>query len=815
MHKGLTSIQAADLIRTIGPNKISEQRNFSLIKKTLAEFFGFLNLLLLAAAVLSYIVGHFPDAILILLIVILNTLTSVWQETKAENTLNELKKLNYSLVRTMRDGVEVLLSSDKLVPGDLVFVEVGDKIPADGVVVETLNLEINESALTGESVSVYKKTGEKDHQNVHAGTMVSAGRANIKITTTGNNTRFGQISQTLKNISETNTPLQRQIKDLSIKLGGLAVAASTVIYFIGISSGQDKFTMFFTGISAAVALVPEGLPSIILITLAVGIKRMAIQKAVVRKMLAIEGLGSVNVICTDKTGTLTEGRMNVDKLWFEGTEYDSIDFRLKLAQKNAERIIDTMVLVNTSSLAHKVDHSEVEVLGDPTEGALLMYARDLGFDAETHRAGFKVLDEFSFDQTSKTMSSVVHSAHETIGLIKGSPERLVSQASHMIKHGELIAIKEIDRQILVAAYEKMAAQGLRVLGFGYKHLEVAKRYDREDVESGITILGFAGLADPPKPEAKVAIQKAKMAGIRTVMITGDNELTAMNIAVRLGLAVEGDEVILGRDLEKFSDEQLAKLLSKVQVFARTNPEDKLRIVKAYQAMNNIVAVTGDGVNDSLALKQAEIGIAMGKKGTEVAKEAADIVITDDNYATIIKAIEEGRTIYVNVLKSIRYLVSTNIAEVLTILFTLVAGLPSPLLPVQILWINLISDGLPAIALSLDDKDPDAMNRSPRVKTEKLLDKYTILQLFGIGIIVAAFTFAVFWWHTQNESPIEVARAWTFTALILMQLAVAFIIHGKKSPSLKLIGATAITLAVQAIILFTPALHSVFKIGKIW
>jgi P-type Ca2+ transporter type 2C len=814
-HKGLTTTEAKALFQQYGPNKISDGRKFNMAGKFFRELFSLLNALLIAAAVVSYFVGDATDAVLILLIVVLNTTVSVWQEFKAEKTLEELKKLNNTLVRTLRDGSEVLISSELLVPGDIIHLETGDKIPADGIILDSYNFEVNESALTGESVAVYKKAGEPDHNNVFSGTLASSGRATVKIIGTGLNTRFGRIAQTLKTIEETDTPLQKQIKDLALKLGALAVVASFLIYVVGINFGHDKITMFLTGVSTAVAMVPEGLPSIILITLAIGVKRMAAQRAVVRKMVSIEGLGSINVICTDKTGTLTQGKMTVSKIWYDGKTLTSAEFKPLIKHKYAKKMVDAMLFVNTASLAYKIDHGSVDVLGDPTEGALLLLGRDLGYNPDIYKNEKLIVDEFSFDQNLKTMSTVINQDGKFTGLIKGSPERLVANATHMVRGGEAVLLRDLDKQKLIQAYRDLAAKGLRVLGFGFKHLPETKHFDRSEVESEIIFLGFMGLADPPRPEARDAILKAHQAGIRTVMITGDNELTAMSIAQELGLATLGDEVILGKDLEKFSDEQLAQLIQRVKVFARTNPEDKLRIVKAFQALGQIVAVTGDGVNDALALKQAEIGIAMGKKGTDVAKEAADIVITDDNYATIVKAVEEGRSIFDNVLKSIRYLISTNLAEVLTIILALILGLPSPLLPVQILWINLVSDGLPAIALALDPKDPNAMSRMPRAKNKKLLDSKSLGLLFGIGITVAFLSFVAFWWHMENSGNLTLARSWVFTVLILLQMIVAFIIHGRKTPNNKLIMAVVLTLVIQGVILSVPSLHPIFKIQNLW
>jgi len=815
-HKGLTNHEAKAMLNEVGPNTITEDRSFRVLNLILHEFFSLLNLMLLLAAGVSIYIEHLADAFLIMLIVVLNSGVSFWQEYKAEQTLHELKRLSPSSVRVIRDSREISIPAEAVVPGDTVLLETGDKVPADATVVESLNLEVNESMLTGESIPVYKKAGEPEHDMVYGGTLVAAGRATVRVTATGRDSKFGKIAQTLNRLEETPTPLQIQIRSLAYTLAGLSIFFSAMIYALGVYMGYDTFDMFLTAVSSTVAMVPEGLPSIILITLAVGVKRMAVKKVVVRKLLAIEGLGSVSVICTDKTGTLTRGEMRVAQVYFNGSLHSPSEFR-HLDTAHARKILDVAVVVNTAGLAYKFDHGNVTVLGDTTEGALLMFARELGIDYEIHRTKCKVLDEFSFDQKLKSMSVVCNIGGSVEALVKGSPERIIKSSTRYFEDGKVKLMDPAGRQRMVEAYERLSHKGYRVLAVAYKdRLVHSKKYNREQVESDLICLGFIALSDPIRPEAKGAIMAAKRAGIRTVMITGDNQNTAMAIAQDLGMAQDGDEVVLGQDLEKVTDEELGAILSKVTVFARTNPEDKLRIVSSFQRMGYNVAVTGDGVNDSLALKQAEIGIAMGKKGTDVAKEAADIVITDDNYATIVAAIEEGRTIYDNVHKAIRYLLSTNIGEISTILIALIIGLPSPLLPVQILWINLASDGLPALALALDPKDPNALLRSPRPRGEPLLGFRRLAALVAIGLAVAAVSLAVYYAVYKSSGDLVLARTWVFTVIIPLQMLVAFGIHGfRKTPNIKLIGAVAITLVSQAIILYFPVFHKAFGLTSIF
>lgn len=813
--KGLTTTEASKLRAQYGPNQISETHSLNILAQLMGQIFSLLNILLIVAAGVSLFIADYTDAFLILSIVVLNGVLSFWQEYKAEKTLEELKKLSPTFARTMRDGKEILLNAELLVPGDIITLEVGDKIPADGMVVESVNFEINESILTGESVPVYKKPNEAEHDQVYSGTLAAAGRAKVRIIKIGDETKFGKIAKTLGELKETETPLQTQIRKLAANLGILAVAMSATIYIVGVSLGYDSLEMFLTAVTSAVALVPEGLPSIMLITMAVGVTRMAQKRAIVRKLVAIEGLGSVNIICTDKTGTLTQGRMTVHNLWINGKTFVAEEFK-HANNESAKKILDAMILVNTSSLVNRFSKHSTEVLGDTTEGALLLFARQIGMDYELHREQGQILDEFSFDQNSKSMSVAWKRDGKVIGLVKSAPEFMIKNSSKILVDNHVVNLDEAGKQKLIEAYEHLAGKGYRVLGFGYKtDIQEKDKYDRSEIESEIIFTGLAALSDPLRPEVKHAIKSATAAGIRSVMITGDNQLTAMTIAKELGLATDADSAMTGADIQRMDDAELKSALDQVKVFARTNPEDKLRIVRAFQEIGLSVALTGDGVNDALALKQAEIGIAMGKKGTDVAKEAADIVITDDNYATIISAIEEGRTIYDNVVKAIRYLLSTNMGEILSILIALIIGLPAPLLPAQILWINLVSDGLPALALAVDPKNPNSMQKKPRAKDSKIIN----LRVFGlltiIGLIVSGITLTIYWYVLSTTDDLVLARSYAFTSLIVLQMAVAFVIHGRGKFNFNLLGAVILTLILQFIIMTTPQLHSIFEIKKLW
>jgi P-type Ca2+ transporter type 2C len=816
-YKGLATAEAKRLLLEHGYNRITQKHGYKHLSQLVSQLFSVLNLLLISAAIISFLVSHYTDAYFILAIVVLNTAISFWQEFKAEQTLIKLKELTPSKVRALRDGKEILINSDLLVPGDFVVIEVGDKIPADGILIDASHFEVNESALTGESAPVFKMPEEADHNIVYSGTIASSGRSLIKIVKTGNNTKFGQIAKTLEEIKETKTPLQTQINKLAVSLGGIAVLCSALIYIIGSSLGFDRLEMFLIAISSAVALVPEGLPSILLITMAIGVKRMAQKKAVVRKLLAIEGLGSVNVICTDKTGTLTQGRMLAQSLYLNGRILASRQFKQLTETEAGRMILASMVIVNTASLTFRLNSETPEVLGDTTEGALLLLARQIGIDYDMFRQKAVMLDEFSFDQARKSMSVICRLDERLLALIKGAPEFLLSRSSRININGKVTPLNDKEKQKLVKTYEELALKGYRMLAFGYKDNIVPKSgFNRDDAENNVTFLGFAALMDPLRKEVAQSIKTAKSAGIRSVMITGDNELTSMTIARQLGLIREGDEAILGKDLKNASDQDLMGLIEKIKVFARVDPEDKLRIVRAFQKSGFSVAVTGDGVNDALALKQAEIGVAMGKKGTDVAKEAADIVIMDDNYSTIISAVEEGRVIYDNIIKAVRYLLSTNIGEIFTILFALILGLPAPLLPVQILWINLVSDGLPALALAVDPQDPSAMKRKPRQKEQNILNFHSLLLLLLIGTVVSVICLIIYVTVLRNTNDLVLARTWTFTSLIFLQMIVAFLIRGFRSKfNYNLLLAVLLTLFIQFLIIAIPAFHPWFKITRIW
>lgn len=716
--KGLTQAQAEQFLEQYGLNVISEPPKKNFIIKLFEQFNNFLTMLLLGAAVFSFFLGEGVDGILIIAIVVLNAFFGLYQEAKAEESLKALKQMTVTKVRVIRDGQQIEIDSKFLVPGDIVYIEEGIKIPADGTVIQSINLEINEAALTGESLAVLKK--EKDE--LFSGTIVSKGRGMLQIEKTGDLTKFGQIAKNLSTIVEGQTPLQKKLSDLTRFIGIGGIILSILVFVISLIEGSGYFPAFLLAVSLAVAVVPEGLPAVMTITLAIGMKRMAGKKAILRKLSAIEALGSITLIATDKTGTLTTNKMQVKEIYTDEKKYG--DNELPEADNHPFKLMTlNSVLCSTASLVYVHDHGSWDVLGDPTEGALLYMVQRKGLDYKEIREEWKLVNENPFDSVTKMMTVTVKEDKRkgnTYTFSKGAPESILSRSKKILVGTKEKAITPSERNKIEKVVEKWAGQGLRVLAFSYN--------------DGV-FLGMVAIHDAPRPEVNDAIAKAKKAGIKIIMVTGDSEKTAEAIGVTTGLINDGDDILTGTQVEEYSDEELIKILPKVKIFARTNPFQKHRIVKLYQSMGEVVAVTGDGVNDAIALKQADVGVAMGLVGTDVARETADMVITDDNFATIVTAVEEGRGIINNIKNAIKYLLSCNVSEAIALIIGLILGLPTLFFPIQLLYINLVTDGLPALMLSFSPRDPNIMSITPE-KEMVLLKKRDQLYIFWVGIIGA-------------------------------------------------------------------------------
>ncbi|MBI4079477.1 MAG: cation-translocating P-type ATPase [Candidatus Levybacteria bacterium] len=783
MEKGLTTDQAKAAAEKFGRNEIIAKKIVSPLVIFFSQFPTVLNGIMAIAGVFSLIIRDFVDGIFIFAVLFLNAVVGFIQEYKAERSLEKLMNFIKPASRVMRDGKEVRLATAELVPGDIVILSEGDRIPADGTLAAHEDIEIDEAILTGESLPVAKKT----HDEVYNGTLVIKGKAHLLVEKIGMQTKFGQIAETLADVQADKTPLRTRLDQLGKVLSAIAILTAFLLIPIGITQERALFPLVLLAISISVAAVPQSLPTVVTIALAIGTHRMAKKNAIVRKMPAVETLGSVQIILVDKTGTLTQNVMRVKKYWTRKKE----DF---------PDLIRACILGNTASLIQKTNNKGYDVVGDRTDGALLLFAKNEMEKIKTEKG--KIVDEFVFDPDTKTVTTVVKDGAHTNVFVRGAPEAILTQSKLPIS----------EKEHITKLFEEHAKEGLRIIGFA-KKTEEHKNISRSHLEQHLTFLGFVGIYDPPRNEATEAVHKAKTAGIRTIMVTGDNEFTALSIARDVGLIEKDEDVITGDELKKLSDDELESIIDHARIFARSKPEDKLRLVNILKKKGAIVGVTGDGVNDALALKRADVGIAMGKSGTDVAKEASDIVLTDDNFATLVHAVEEGRTIYNNILKATTYLVSGNLAELSLVFFATLFGLPSPLLPTQILWINLVTDGLPALALASDTKDPTLLSNLPRDPKQPILTGNRLLFIAVVGFGLATTLLIIFTLLLATHSE-TVSRTITFNLLVFLHLLLAFAVRGRTGVFTNrfLVYALLGTLALQLIISTVPFLQNVFHLG---
>lgn len=763
---GLTSLQAKELLLKYGPNVLPQKGGTSALKIFLGQLKNPFSAVLIIAVLLSLFVGDKIDASLIGAILILNTILGFYQEYKASKELEALRSFEVVTARVIRDGKEVEITASDIVPGDIIILEAGDKVPADGEVVESFSLEINESILTGESLPVIKSI--KDNQ-LFLGTTVIAGRGKFKVLQTGIRTRFGKIAQTLTEVKDEKTPLEISLSKLIKGISLFVLLISLLVFTVRYMQGFELTEVILISISLLVSAVPEGLPAVVTIVLALGVHRMYQRKALVRKMIAVESLGAATVILSDKTGTLTKNEM-----------------RVQLVKSTHEQdLLKCAVLCNSANLILKEDSGGFDILGDTTEGALLLWAKDKNIEIDILRSEGKLLEEIPFSLKTRKMTVFWDHGNSKVSYTKGAPEVVLKE----------VKLSDAEFEKWEKEYQKMASKGLRVLAFA--------KNDK--------LLGLIGIADQIREEAKEAIRLAKQAGIKVCMVTGDNDLTAKAVSEELGLLSEGDEVLTGAQLNLMSDEELKQRLGKITVYARIAPEDKLRLTRAYQSIGEVVAVTGDGVNDSLALKQSQVGVSMGKIGSDVAKEASDIVLLDDNFATLIAAVEQGRLIYANILKVIKFLLTTNLSEVLLISIASLLALPSPLLPTQILWINFVSDGIPALSLGFDSASSNLMKVPPR-RESNILGLSMIRYILIGGVLIALVCLANFY-LVDSYFGIQAARASTFTLIIVLQMILPFIIrrHHSIVSNKKLLISVILVFVMQGLILTIPELRAIFKI----
>ncbi|PGT86609.1 MULTISPECIES: calcium-translocating P-type ATPase, SERCA-type [Bacillaceae] len=837
---GLTSKEVQKRTQKFGLNELKEADRPSAIIIFLSQFKDFMVLVLLAATLISGLLGEYIDAIAIIAIVVVNGVLGFFQERKAERSLEALKELSAPQVNVLRNGQWEKILSKELVPGDIVKFSSGDRIGADMRLLDTKSLEVEESALTGESLPVQKSTqpiaGEEvglgDLTNmVFMGTLITRGSGIGVVIGTGMNTAMGQIADLLQNAETMETPLQRRLEQLGKILIVVALALTVLVVGIGVIQGHDLYNMFLAGVSLAVAAIPEGLPAIVTVALSLGVQRMIKQKSIVRKLPAVETLGCASVICSDKTGTMTQNKMTVthiwsgDKVWnVTGTGYHPHGEFLYDDQqvdvnntRTLQQILTFGSLCNSASIIESEGQYRLD--GDPTDGALVVSAMKAGIKRETLQKNFEVVDEFPFDSTRKMMSVVVKDkSGNRFVVTKGAPDVLLGVSSNILWNERQEVLNSKYEGKVKHAIESLASQALRTIAVAFKPLKSTDKINSSfEAEKDLVFIGLQGMIDPPRPEVKQAVKECRDAGIKTVMITGDHVITAKAIAKQLNILPHNGKVMEGKELSNLSVDELETIVDDVYVFARVSPEHKLKIVKALQNRGHIVAMTGDGVNDAPAIKAADIGISMGITGTDVAKEASSLVLVDDNFATIKSAIKEGRNIYENIRKFIRYLLASNVGEILVMLFAMILALPLPLVPIQILWVNLVTDGLPAMALGLDQPEGDLMRRKPRHPKEGVFARGLGWKVISRGFLIGIVTLAAFMIvYYRNPDELAYAQTIAFATLVMAQLIHVFDCRSEKSifernpfGNIYLIGAVISSILLMLVVIYYPPLQPIF------
>ncbi len=882
INTGLDNEQIQEKINKYGENKLKEKKKKSLAIKFLEQFKDFMIIVLIIAALISGAVGiaegeGITDTIIILIVVIVNAIIGVTQENKAEKSLEALQKLSSHAAKVIRNGELIVIPSSNLVPGDIVVLETGDYVPADLRIIEAINLKSQEASLTGESVPVEKNAERIEQDKVDIGdrnnmlfssSLITYGRGKGIVVETGMNTQVGKIAGILSETGDNETPLQNRLNKLGKTLGIVALLICVVIFIIGILYGKNWIQMFMTAVSLAVAAIPEGLAAVSTIVLAIGVQRMVKKNAIVKKLPAVETLGSSTVICSDKTGTLTQNKMTVQKIF---TDNEIMDIEtLEKVDTDITKISELERLVHISMLCNDTKiTTENKLTGDPTETALVDMGFKLAFEPSIYEQ-YPRISELPFDSERKLMTTVHKVGEKYLVYTKGGVDELLARCNSYIVDGNIKQDLQEYKNVISRKNEEMAKEALRVLAFGYKELDhIPSKEEIKYIEKDLIYVGMVGMIDPPRQEAKLAVEKCKKAGIKTVMITGDHKITAIAIAKKLGILENEDEAITGSELEKMSQEDLEKNVRKYSVYARVSPEHKVRIVKAWQKNGEIVAMTGDGVNDSPALKTADIGCSMGMVGTDVAKEASDVILTDDNFATVVSAVEEGRRIYDNILKAIQFLLSSNVGEIVVLfvailitpwlgkIFNIDINLIEVLLPIHILWINLVTDSLPALALAFDPAEKDIMERKPIDSKKGIFTKGMSLRVIYQGIMIGLITLAAFIiglatpedklptmlqyenkiisveeiqnidevlanggkYIEKQEVKVEIGQAMAFTVLALSELVHVFNIRNNKKSIFKtgilgnpkLLLAVGVSAILMLVILIVPALRHIFSI----
>lgn len=809
MIPGLTTREAEKRMKNFGLNELQHKKKASPIIIFLSQFNDFMVWVLIGATIISGVMGDTADAITIVIIVVVNAILGFVQEFKTEKSLEALKDLAAPTCKVFRDGSLKIINSIYLTIGDVVVLEAGDRIPADGDFIEASGIMIDESLLTGESVGVSKDT-VKDRSLGFMGTTMLKGRGLFKISGIGMNTEMGKIANLLDNIKEEKSPLKERLESLGKILVIMCLVICAAVTVLGIIRGNDITEMFLLGVSLAVAAIPEGLAAIVTVSLALGVSRMLKRNALVRKLPAVETLGCTSIICSDKTGTLTQNKMTVKEVYINGRIYELEKEKLS----DYTTLMKSLVYCNDCNYDFNVKNIDKALHGDPTETALIkMFFKDVNLLKSFMDKSSRVFD-IPFDSNRKMMSVIVKENGRECCYVKGAPERVIEKCSYILENNKVKPLTYQKKKQVSTFIEAMSSRALRCIAAAYKEEGLCKN---EKLEAGLIFIGVAGSIDPPRVEARDAVLKCKLAGIRPVMITGDHKNTALAIAKSLNICNNDEQVITGEDLENITDDELVKKVEKINVFARVSPDHKLRIVKAFKKNKNIVAMTGDGVNDAPAIKEADIGISMGISGTDVTKEASSMILMDDNFATIVAAVEEGRVIYDNIRKFIRYLLSCNLGEVLTMFLASLFTLPNPLSPIQILFVNLATDGLPAIALGVDPPDKDIMRQSPRQRKESIFARGLTEKILVRGCLIGICTLLSFMVGRFYGMNLETCRTLTLATLVMSQLIHVFecrserhsIFEIKLFTNLYLVGAVLISISMLCSILYIPFLQTVF------
>jgi len=853
---GLIDSEARSRLERVGPNMLERGPEVAVLQVLLHQFKDLIVLVLLAATAISGFLGEWFDAVTISGLVLLNVVLGVVQEYRAVRAMEALRELASPQARVIRDRMERKIPAAELVPGDIVLLAAGDRVPADIRLTQTMDLEAMEVVLTYASTPVRKHTrslekmaGPADAGNmVFMGTVLTSGRGQGIVVATGMDTEIGQIAGAVQEVKE-STPLQQKLAQLGRGLVFFCLAVCTLVVVVGVLRGEAAYQMFLTGLSLAVATIPEGLPAMITIVLAVRIQRMIGKQAIFRRLAAVETLGCVTFICSNKTGTLTQNEMTVRRVYLAGREMEisgeGYDPKGKFTGDAAPdgpdftKLLSVAALCNNATLYREnmsigglfrragqgkaVDTLRAhgwQIAGDPTEGALLVLAAKGGLWRERLEKKTRRLAEIPFDAERKRMTVIYREAGKTEAMVKGAPELLLKLCTHYLRDGRIVPLDARARSAFLEAIFSMADGALRVLGLAYRELKAGfstERVDAKDIERNLVFVGLAGMINPPRSSAIDAVQKCRRAGIRVAMITGDHQLTAQAVAREMGIAGRDDQVLTGEQLEQMSDDELACESEEVRVYVRVSPRHKLRIIRTLKRKGHIVAMTGEGVTDAPVIKEADIGVAMGITGTDVAKEASALVLTDDNFSSIAAAVEEGRGIYDNIRKFIRYLLSCNLGEMLVVFLAVLGGMPLPLLPVQILWMNLVTDGIPAMALGIDPNDRDIMRRRPRNPQESIFSRGMGCRIISSGSIFAVLILAVFGLAYYDGHNLDLARTMAFNTLVFLQLFYAFSCRSEQLTigelgvlsNPQLVGAVLVSTVLQLSINYLPFLQSVF------